>query len=123
MFNVTFAKVDDRVYWRQGHSYGDPDAKTMMAGYDDFQEAPASVHVVKPAVNGDWFNKEVPCLPGKPKEPGAYWLRLGGRWYMAEVVENRGTLVYCTAGSAHPAAVWQCRNMDGFIPIERPEPC
>jgi len=111
---VTFLKLNDTIYIREGNSSGPPDGQVL---YDEggFRDVSRYILDHRPACDGDWFVKDANYLPGKPTEPGAYWLRFSFRWVLCKVFRAERTLMYRMVGSTHPAAVWPCRNMDGFV--------
>ena len=113
----TFLKLDDKMWCRPGASSGPADGTKLFetGGFIDITRY--AEKDITPAVNTDWFNKDWPYIPGKPTEPGAYWLRFDARWSLAEVFEYQDVLWYRTVAQSHPAACWQCQNMNAYKPL------
>ncbi len=113
---VTFLKHEGSIHIRKGVSSGPSDGAVLFE-QGGFRDVSRYMLDHRPACDGDWFVKDVPYLPGKPTEPGAYWLRFCPTWVLTEVFKQEGTLWYRSIGQGRYSAIRQCRNLDGYVPL------
>jgi|SaaInlV_200m_DNA_4_1039719.scaffolds.fasta_scaffold05255_2 hypothetical protein len=123
MPQITVLRRDGKLYVRLGLVTGPHDGENfspeLMA---TFREVNHLEKGICPSVNGDWFTKDWPFLPGKPQEPGAYWILFSHGWRLAEVFEAQGSLWYSKTGHGRPAPL-RGTIIRGYLPIETPEDC